>query len=52
MREFLSRVQWLPVAVVVVGLGAVGVALADGPSVEGAGVLGLVALAWAVLARE
>lgn len=52
MRDFLSRVNWLPVLVLLAGLLAVGLALAGGPSWEAGAVVGLVALAWAVLARE
>lgn len=50
MREFLGRVNWLPVLVLAAGVGAVVLAL-TGQAQAGA-VLGVVCLAWAVLARE
>lgn len=49
LREFLSRVLWLPVLVLVAGVVAAGLALSG--RVEQGAVVAVVCLAWAVLAR-
>lgn len=49
MREFLERVQWLPVAVVCVGVAALSLSVVG--DVRRAAVFAVVALAGAVLAR-
>ena len=50
MRDFLNRVNWLPVLVLLAGVGAVVLSLVG--FVSAGAVTAGVALAWAVLARE